>query len=127
MIARGNLFQDQNGNLYEVDTIMKDEIIYSLLDVVASTSMGPIGEIKPIPLTEDWFVKALFEFYKTDKSKVYRLNGFVATYVFAGRFKGKRFLKFHGITLEDFGHIQHVHLFQNFYEANTGEKLTFET
>lgn len=78
---------------------------------------------KPIPLTEEWLVKFGFEEYKTDKSDVYRLNGFLITYVFNGMFKGKRYLKFHNITFEDFGHVQFVHTLQNLYFALTNKEL----
>lgn len=81
------------------------------------------AHIKPIPLTEEWLLRFGFENYETDKSRVYRLNGFMATYVFNGRFKGKRYLKYHNITFEDFGHIQHVHQLQNLYFSLTGEEL----
>lgn len=78
---------------------------------------------KPIPLTEEWLIKFGFEYYVTEKSRVYRLNNFMATYVFEGRFTGKRFLKYANITFNDFGHIQSVHQLQNLYFDLTGEEL----
>jgi hypothetical protein len=94
-----------------------------LVESLLKSSVEFYHYFEPIPLTEGWFLKFGFEFYETEKSKVYRLDGFLITYVVQGRFKGKKYLKFHSVTFENFGHIQSVHQLQNLYFALTNKEL----
>lgn len=82
-----------------------------------------VGSLRPIELNEEWLKRMGFEYYKTEKSHVYRLGSFLVTYVFDGKFKGKKYLKFCDTTYPEFGHIQYVHTFQNFFFASVGHEL----
>lgn len=81
------------------------------------------NDFYPIPLTEEILLKCGFENYQTDKSNVFKGEGFLITFVKEGRFKGKRYLKYHCVTFEDFGKIQYLHQLQNLYWCLCGKEV----
>lgn len=80
-----------------------------------------IDELFPIPITEEWLVKAGFEFINSERL---RHNEFKTLIAFKHVFKSG-----FGIVLKDFHalpNVKHVHQLQNLYFALTGEELKFK-
>ena len=100
----GNLIYNTKG---EVDDVDMDALKYML------TYPDPLCQAKPIPLTEEWFLRFGFDgmfsgagYHKDGVEIGYNYNGY---YVISTGFK-----------------IKYVHQLQNLYFALTGEELTIK-
>lgn len=116
MIARGNLFQDQNGNLHAVETIMKEDVVYRMVEPEKVYAAGALGEIKPIPMAAEWWERWGLHpecNYIKGMTCIFE-NGTLRAY-----FEDNEFDPLPENIIE----LKYVHDFQNLYEAMEGKQL----
>lgn len=122
----GNLFQDQNGNLLEVDSINKSGYVFH----VADRSKYPLEagwKAEPIPLTEEWLKRFGFEKFENSSICCTFHKGFnevTHDYLFQVTWMKKRDGTLDDVFYRNARHkIEYVHQLQNLYHALTGEEL----
>jgi hypothetical protein len=116
----GNLVYDLENNIIEVHGLYKQDIFNEI------TGEIPINCIKPIPITDEWFLLFMFTFYKSpNKRTCYQLkNGSQKT----NNYTVFSLYKYWDGYMINCGHkykqVTSIHELQNLYFMLTGNDLT---
>ena len=83
----------------------------------------PIGDYQPIPLTEEWLIKAGFSKINLEFANRFVLCGICIYETFNMKHEREGF----HADVHVLVNLEHVHQLQNLYFALTGKELTFKT
>lgn len=107
----------------EVSAIEPYGVTFQYIDVHVDTGYAGFENITPITITEEWLLKAGFEYldygyFKRHTESQTNLDWNLET--------GLYLVNDNGEELKEFDHIQYVHQLQNLYFALTGKELEFK-